>query len=156
MSIEKKIERKKMRHSNRMLSRMVSPIRSQFYMKTFRFIRWSVGVIIILLLTYFILAGGINQRKTFDTAKNMFTNIGQNVGYFLNSLFGNNSPVDINEDGVYIKGADIPDNGAIDKSAETMGGDPGKITEKNEDTSDATSKDNDANVSQDESVAKDG
>lgn len=79
------------------------------------FIRVILGTGIVVFLIWFCLSGGINYVKTGETFVEYALDIGHNVGYFLESLFTEDSPLKYTEDGVYFKDADVPEGSAVDK-----------------------------------------
>lgn len=54
--------------------------------------------LIVALIIIFVLLGGINQRKTWEAAQRL----GSNIGHTISSWFSADD-IEVNDDGVYIK-----------------------------------------------------
>lgn len=82
-----------------------------------RFLRWLrrfVGTLLALFLVFMALSGAINQVKTGESIIDHTLGVSKKIGNFLESLFKNDSPLKITEDGIYFKDADVPDESALD------------------------------------------
>lgn len=82
--------------------------------KFMRGLRKFVGTLVVLGIIFLLLSGAINQVKTGESILKYILNVGQNLGTKFESLFTEDSPLKVTEDGVYFKDADVPDNGALD------------------------------------------
>lgn len=92
---------------------MMSYRRRAFY-SIMRTIRVVLGTGLVVLIIYFLLSGVINQVKTGETLVDYALGIGQDIGDFLESMFTDESPLKVTEDGIYFKDADVPDESALE------------------------------------------
>lgn len=67
-----------------------------------------------ILLTLYILAGGINQLATGQDIASWTIGLGQQVGVVCEQLFNNQGPVQITDSGIYLDGATPPAGSAFD------------------------------------------
>lgn len=61
------------------------------------------GIVLAILFVLFLMSGIINQRRTGETLVNYALDIGKRVSVVLHSIYEGDGPVDVNEDGVYLK-----------------------------------------------------
>lgn len=78
-----------------------------------RGVRNVLSLALAIFLVWFLISGGINQRKTGENLAQYGMNGGKEISNFFSGLFSNDSPLKVTEDGVYLNDADVPDNGAV-------------------------------------------
>lgn len=83
-------------------------------------LRKFIGTGICILITLFLLSGGINYVKTGESLLNYALHIGRNIGETLKSIPEGGGPFKFTKDGVYFKDADIPENSALEGLDEKM------------------------------------
>lgn len=80
----------------------------------FRGIRNVLGIILCILLLWFLLSGSINQVKTGESLAQYATRWGKYISIELESIRDGNGFVKITKDGVYLKGKTPPNKSAVD------------------------------------------
>lgn len=108
----KKEEKEKKRSRGYADMMFVSYKRRMFY-GFMRTVRNILGIALVCLFGWFLISGGINQAKTGQNLVDYALVTGQKVGNFFKSLFTNDSPLKVNEDGIYLKDANVPKDAAL-------------------------------------------
>jgi hypothetical protein len=104
-------EREPKRKRPGMVSMYMRSFRSRAFFRVTRTLRWIFGILLTAALVWFLISGGINQVKTGENFVEYAEGIGQRVSVEIYNLFSGDSPLVINENGVYRRGVTPPKNG---------------------------------------------